>query len=228
MSRKPKPKRKKKHHRSKKPLIPNRQAEKPLPSIEESTIESLLSSTGNWPEKILIDVGIQLHMNRKMTPIPEDEAPADATYDDRIGIHYAPLDIKTCGFRIQANPRRIGTTEVATYANRSCRKCHGLGKWHVTRTAPVGRDQAGNKILNDLEHEVTCQCAERQYKRTHKQFLIDSQLGEFIALDDLKITEAPPDDDDMPEMPRPEYEHQSVRPGSVPEVPYSSETDAGG
>lgn len=224
MSQKRKPKRNKKHHRRKFtfPTPPP----KALPSVEESTIETLLASTGNWPEKILIDVGIELHTHRRMTPITEDEAPKDATYDDRIGIHYAPIDLKTCGFRIQANPRRIGTTEVAAYANKSCRKCHGIGKWHVVRTAPIGRDNVGNKILNDVEHEVTCSCAERNYKRAHKQFLVDSQLGEFIALDDLKITEDH-SDDGVPEMPKPEFDDQPFRPASVPEVSDSSAAKPG-
>lgn len=159
------------------------------PKIEDTTVEKLLEKTGNWPVQMLIDVGQKLHEGRKVMPIPEDEAPPDTPYDNRIGISYAPLDLVTNGFHIKATPRRIGTREVGGFADSSCRRCHGVGYWKVTRMTEIGRNN-GVKLMNPCEYEVTCRCAEESFKKKNTHFLIDSQLGEWIALDALEITNA--------------------------------------
>lgn len=162
----------------------------PQPStsdIPEPTVESLLATTHNWTEKMLVEVGAALHRGRKVEPVMEDEAPSDATYDDRAGITYEPITVEADGFLIKAKPRRIGTTEVAKYAKPSCKSCHGLGKWKITGTQSIGRNKNGVKIMQPTEYEANCRCAENEYKAKNKQFLIDSQLGEWIALDDLEI-----------------------------------------
>lgn len=149
--------------------------------LEELTAEQLLASTGCWPERILVDVGVDLHGGRQV------ETCEGETYDDSVGVCYAPLETETCGFRIRAKPRRIGVREVARYANGSCRVCHGLGYHAVTRRTMVGRDEAGNKQMQDLRYEQSCSCADRRYKQEFPRTLIDSQLGEWIALEELVI-----------------------------------------
>lgn len=158
----------------------------PLPSPEQVTCEDLLVGTGRWPEKILVDVGVELHAGRKAEPLDDD----GLSYDDRVGVQYRPFDIETCGFRISAVPRRIGVREVAGYADDSCRSCHGRGYQSIERTAQVGVDPAGNKQMEVLRYEQSCDCADKRYKKKHPCFLIDSQLGEWIALDNLAIIRA--------------------------------------
>lgn len=159
----------------------------PEREVPEPTVESLLETTHNWPERVLVDVGAELHKVRKVDPVMEDEAPEGASYDERAGITYEPIAVETQGFLIKTKPRRIGTTEVAKYAKPSCKQCHGLGKWKVTGTQAVGRNKRGIKIMQAVEYEANCRCAEDAYKAKHTQFLIDSQLGEWIALDELEI-----------------------------------------
>lgn len=157
---------------------------------DELTAEKLADSTGSWPDDLLMAASEQLRRGRKVLPVDQEAAPSGATYDDLAGITYAPLDVTACGFRIKATVRRIGTTEVATYANKSCKKCHGLGKWGISRTSPVGRDDVGRKILNSYEYIQACPCAERRYKDAHRNFLINPQgsgSSEWIALDDLTV-----------------------------------------
>jgi len=155
--------------------------------LEDATVESLLESTGNWPEQILIAVGIEIHKGRRVTPTNPDDAPVGATYDDLVGITYGPIDAQAHGFRVRADCRRIGTSVVAKSAKSSCKTCHGAGKWTVKRTSAIGRDEAGRKIMNPYEYVQVCTCAERRFKDQNKHFLIDSQYGEWIALDNLTI-----------------------------------------
>lgn len=178
-------------HVSAKPKIPVRSAPIDLTVPKGITVESLFEKTGNWPDKMLIDVGEAMHRGRTIEPILEEEAPEGSTYDDRIGIQYAPLKIETCGFHITAKLRRIGVGEVATYAKSSCRVCKGIGRWKVTRMQEHGRDDIGRKIMQPVEYEQACSCAESRYKKKHKNFLVDTQLGEWIALDELEITKLP-------------------------------------
>ena len=144
-----------------------------------------MSGTGQWPERLLVDVGAELRAGRTAEPNESGE-----TYDDCVGINYAPFDVQSCGFHISAVPRRIGVREVAAYANRSCKRCHGLGYWNVQRRMQTGTDESGCKVMQDVAYEQSCDCADKRYKAAHKLFLIDSQLGEWIQLDDLRITTA--------------------------------------
>lgn len=145
----------------------------------------LLARTGAWPERILVDVGVALHEGRTTALTDEGE-----TYDDCVGVDYAPLDVETCGYRIVAKPRRIGVREVAEYASASCKRCHGLGYWAVQRTVQTGTDESGCKVMQEIAYEQSCGCADKQYRDRHPRMLIDSQLGEWIALDDLRVTDA--------------------------------------
>lgn len=145
----------------------------------------LLERTGAWPERMLVDVGAALQQGRTTEPTEDG-----ATYDDCVGITYAPLDVESCGYRIVARPRRIGVREVARHAKPSCRRCHGLGYWAVQRRVQAGTDESGRKVMQDIAYEQSCACADERFKQQHTQFLIDSQLGEWIALDRLRITEA--------------------------------------
>lgn len=158
------------------------------PEEKEPTVERLMEYTGNWPMKILGDVGRELHDGRKVDPITEDEAP-DLTYDERIGITYAPLDIETQGFRIIAKPRRIGVREVAKYAKPSCKRCHGVGFQKREQTQITGRSKMGQKIMEPFSYDASCPCADREFQKVIKHMLIDSQLSEWIMLDDLTIEE---------------------------------------
>lgn len=142
----------------------------------------LLERTGAWPEQMLVDVGVALQQSRTTEPTEEG-----ATYDDCVGVTYAPLDVESCGYRIVARPRRIGVREVARYAKPSCRRCHGLGYWAVQRRVQAGTDESGCKVMQDIAYEQSCGCADERFKQQHQQFLIDSQLGEWIALDRLSI-----------------------------------------
>jgi hypothetical protein len=186
-----------------------RQPKQPVfhePKVAEATAEDMVASTATWPIELLIEAGKHLHEGRKVAPIAEDEAPKDTPYDNRVGITYAPLDFsksvtsiehpedpeaepirRNFLIHVKALPRRIGTTEVAKEARGSCKRCYGVGKWKVTRMQEVGREHSG-KLMQQTEFEVTCRCAEDNYKKNHKQFLIDSQLGEWIALEGLEIT----------------------------------------
>lgn len=157
---------------------------------DDPTVEQLLEKTGNWPDVMLIDVGQELHRTRKVEPVMEDEAPEGASYDDLVGITYAPLVVETNGFTVTATPRRIGTVEVAKFARPRCKSCHGVGKWTITKTQSIGKNKSGLKIMQPMQYEANCRCAEDAYKTANKHFLIDSQLGEWIALDDLTITKA--------------------------------------
>lgn len=162
-----------------------KQKKQPTPPPErpasDYTAAELLESTGNWPERILIAIGQDLHAGRKVEPKESDD------YDEAIGVSYTPFDVEIEGFRIRANPRRIGVREVAAYADQSCRRCHGRGFWVMTRRAEAGRDETGCKVMQDLAYEQSCGCADRRYKERFRQVLIDSQLGEWIALDQLSI-----------------------------------------
>lgn len=146
-----------------------------------------MASTAAWPERILVDVGARLRDGRTTMPLEPAE---DRTYDDCVGVRYAPLEIETSGFRISATPRRVGVRDVATYAKSGCSKCHGLGYWSVQRRAVADVDEAGRKVMQDLEYEQSCTCAERRYLEAFQNILVDSQLGEWIALDDLIVSEA--------------------------------------
>ena len=208
-----------KHIMKKRPIHPLRN----VPG-EDLTAEKLLENTGNWPDRLLIEVGQKLHEGRKIMPLSEDEAPG-VSYDKRTGITYAPLDIESCGFHIKALPRRIGTDEVASHAKSSCRHCFGVGKWKVRRTMEIGRNN-GAKLMNPVEYELTCRCAEKKYKQLHKQFLVDSQLGEWISLDALEITKAetpkvqdgPKPTDSIVEPGTGRQEDPAAQPGSEPPV----------
>ena len=134
---------------------------------------------------MLVDVGAELHKGRTTEPNEAGE-----TYDECVGISYALLDVESCGFRVSALPRRIGVREVAAYANGSCKRCHGLGYWNVERRVQTGMDEAGCKIMQDVAYEQSCGCAEKRYKDEHRLFLIDSQLGEWIGLDNLNVTKS--------------------------------------
>jgi len=147
------------------------------------TVEVLLAGTSNWPEGLLVEVGAGLMGNRSVQPSDTGD------YDDRIGIHYRAIDVKWGGFRIRANPRRIGVREVARHAYPSCRKCHGMGWWSVSRLVEVGRDEDGVKRMQEFCYEQSCGCAEKRYKLANPLFLIDSKLGEWIGLDGLIIEE---------------------------------------
>ncbi len=181
-----------------------------------------MKSTANWTDHMLIDVGQALHKGRKVESILEEDAPKDATYDDRIGITYEPVDIESDGFRFVATPRRIGTTEVAEYAKPSCNRCHGVGKSKITKTASIGDDNLGRKIMQPVEYERTCPCAEKVYQAKNKNFLIDSQFDEWIALDGLEITKAfsvqveGVDDGNVPEVPAQQADDKLPRQQSVP------------
>jgi hypothetical protein len=144
----------------------------------------LLASTNVWPERMLLDVGEQLRRGRQAS-VQEGE-----TYDEQLAIEYAPINVETCGFRILANPRRIGVREVAKHAKPNCRQCKGIGYWPVTRSARTGTDDSGNKVMQKLEFEATCKCADRRYREKFPRILIDSQNGEWIALEDLSVTHA--------------------------------------
>jgi hypothetical protein len=137
---------------------------------------------------MLVDVGAALHEGRTTAPTQDGE-----TYDDCVGIAYAPLIVETCGYRITAMPRRIGVREVAAYAKSSCRRCYGRGYWAVERRVTTGRDDNGCKLMQDIAYEQSCDCADKRYKDEHRLFLIDSQLGEWIALDALQIEALPAD-----------------------------------
>lgn len=156
----------------------------PQPRIEDVTAGMLMERTGSWPEKLLIEVGAAIHKGRTTEPNE-----AGATYDDCVGIGYAPLDVESCGYRVVATPRRIGVREVAAYAASSCKRCYGLGYWAVQRRVPTGHDEVGRKVMQDIAYEQSCQCADRRFKEQHPTMLVDSQLGEWIALDGLQITE---------------------------------------
>jgi|GEM_PF-6007935 len=160
-----------------------KQRQAPLPTVDQVTCEQLLESTGCWPELMLVDVGTELHAGRSAEPLADEQL----SYDDCIGVAYRPFTIETCGFRISAEPRRIGVREVASVADRSCKRCHGLGYWPVERRVQAGTDMAGNKQMQDVRFEQSCSCADGRYKRQNRRFLIDSQLGEWIALDRLTI-----------------------------------------
>jgi len=153
--------------------------------ITSLTPKILLASTVNWPDKMLAEVGIELREGRKVQPIVEDTE--GLSYDECIGIHYAPINRLSCGFRIKSKPRRIGVREVAKYALPGCKTCHGVGWWSVSRDTVVGADEVGRKLINAMEYEQSCPCAEQNYQQQNKHFLIDSQNGEWIALDDLTI-----------------------------------------
>ena len=143
----------------------------------------LLARTGAWPERVLVDVGVALHGGRTTAPSQDGD-----TYDDCVGVSYAPLDVETCGYRIVAKPRRIGVREVARYAKASCKRCHGIGYWAVQRTVQTGTDESGCKVMQDVAFEQSCSCADKRFKEKQPRMLIDSQLGEWIALDDLQVT----------------------------------------
>lgn len=175
-----KPKKRRKY----KPRKPPQQPERPLDSY---TAAELMASTGDWPDRVLIDVGMQLRDGRKCAPLEELEG---RSYDDCVGISYAPLQVETNGFRITASPRRIGVREVAQYAKPSCKRCYGKGYWAVKRRAVADVDETGNKVMQDLEYEQSCPCADQNYRQHFPLILVDSQLGEWIALDDLIVTEA--------------------------------------
>jgi hypothetical protein len=157
---------------------------------DNPTIEQLLEETGNWPDVMLIDIGQELHRTRKVEPVMEDEAPEGASYDELVGITYAPLVVETNGFTVTATPRRIGTDEVAKFAKSSCKRCYSVGKWKVHGTRSIGKNKRGLPIMQPTEYVANCPCAEAAYKKANKHFLIDSQLGEWIALEDLKIEKA--------------------------------------
>jgi hypothetical protein len=142
----------------------------------------LLERTAAWPERMLLDVGAALHEGRTAEPNEDGE-----DYDACVGISYAPLSVESCGYRVVALPRRIGVREVARYAKPSCRRCHGLGYWAVERRVQAGTDESGCKVMQDIAYEQSCDCADKHFKQQHGQFLIDSQLGEWIALDRLSI-----------------------------------------
>lgn len=146
-----------------------------------------MDSTADWPERILVDVGVRLRDGRTTAPLEPSE---DRTYDDCVGVTYGPLEVETSGFRISATPRRIGVREVAGYGKPGCSRCHGLGYRAVRRRVVADVDEAGNKVMQDLEYEQSCGCAERRYLETFRNVLVDSQLGEWIALDDLIVSEA--------------------------------------
>jgi hypothetical protein len=131
---------------------------------------------------MLVDVGQELRNNRKAEPKPEQDS-----YDEAVGVTYEPFSIETCGYVVEAKPRRIGVREVAGFAKQSCRACYGRGWWFVTRRVEAGRDEAGCKQMQDIGYELTCRCAESRYKRQNPTMLVDSQLGEWIGLDDLVI-----------------------------------------
>lgn len=169
----------KKRYQKPKPKLPPQLPERPVSSY---TAAELLDSTGNWPDRMLIAVGQDLHAGRKVEPKESDD------YDEAVGVTYQPFNVEVDGFRIQANPRRIGVREVAAYADPSCRRCHGRGYWVMTRRAEAGKDEAGRKVMQDLAYEQSCGCADKRYKARFRQVLIDSQLGEWIALDRLCIT----------------------------------------
>ena len=158
-----------------------------LPKLEDATVASLLADTKNWPEEILRAVGFEIQVSRKVTPMTEDDVGGGAEYDDLVGIQYGLMDCKVGGFRIQAQPHRVGTSEAAKLADPNCHRCNGVGKWHVSRANKVGIGQGGKPIINDLEYEVNCECAEKAYKAQHKNLLIDGQLGEWILLEDLIV-----------------------------------------
>ncbi len=212
-------------HVSAKPRIPVRSAPVDLTVPKGITVESLFEKTGNWPDKMLIDVGEAMHRGRTIEPILEEEAPEGSTYDDRVGIQYAPLEVDTCGFHLTAKPRRIGVREVASHAKSSCKRCNGVGRWKVTRQQEQGRDNIGQKIMQPVEYEQACSCAESRYKKEHKNFLADTQLGEWIALDELEITKLPTIEvggistgavDEVPKMPQDKPDNESHRAESVP------------
>lgn len=157
------------------------------PDPASHTIEDLLGSTGCWPEQMLIDVGAKLRDGRKCQPLVETEG---KSYDECVGVSYSEIDVETCGFRVSATPRRIGVREVAEHACASCRRCHGLGYWVVTRTTAAGVDEAGNKVMQDIGYEQSCSCADKAYQKRFPMILVDSQLGEWIGLDELMIEAA--------------------------------------
>ena len=190
------------------------------PKVEDTTVEMLLEKTGNWPIQMLIDTGQKLHEGRQVMPIPESEAPPDTPYDNRTGISYTPLDVVTCGFHIKALPRRIGTREVACYAKSSCRRCKGVGHGKVTRMAEIGRNN-GAKMMQPCEYEVTCRCAEENFKKKNPRFLIDSQLGEWISLDAIEITKVTMEETDARPQPTDPVVQHPEDPGCPDDSPAS-------
>lgn len=176
-----------KQPRKKKPYRPKPPPPPPERALDSYTAAELMASTGCWPEQILIDVGVKLRDGRQTAPLEEQDG---RSYDDCVGVSYAGLEVETCGFRITATPRRIGVREVAEYAKPSCTRCHGVGYWAVTRRAVADTDELGNKVMQDLEYEQSCGCADRNYRERFPRILVDSQLGEWIALDNLMISEA--------------------------------------
>lgn len=176
-------------NRKNKPSAPKTNHIKPPETKEDPpgvSIDQLRESTFNWPERMLMDLGQALHDGRKVSPVAESEAPTDATYDDRVGITYSPIDIETCGYHITANPRRVGVREVAALADKSCKCCHGVGYWKTTKTQNAGLDEFGRKVIQDFEYEQSCDCADQAFKEKHKAtVLVDSQFGEWIFFEDL-------------------------------------------
>ncbi len=172
---------------------PSRSPPKAFEETPPLTVESILESTGHWTDRLLITVGTALHDGRAVEPILEGDERynEDLSYDDLVGITYAPLDCEADGFRITARPRRIGVREVAGMANPSCRQCYGRGYFNITRAQAVGLEPGGRKIMQDFQYEKSCGCAEKRYKAEHKHFVIDSQLGEWIAFDDLAVAALP-------------------------------------
>ena len=216
------------------------------PKVSDATAEDMIASTATWPIELLIEAGKHLHEGRKVMPISEEDAPKGTSYDNRVGITYAPLDFsksvtsteypeddieaepihRNFLIHVKALPRRIGTTEVSKEASSSCKRCYGVGKWKVTRMQEIGRDPSG-KLMQACEFEITCQCAESNYKRNHKQFLIDSQLGEWIALENLEVMKAEekqdvgsqPSDSVVPDPQDPGRPRDSAAPSEAVEPP---------
>jgi hypothetical protein len=154
------------------------------PTVTPS-LDTLRTDTGAWPEEMLVALGQALHDGRTAELVEgvEDHAP----YDDAHRISYAPVDFVALGVRVRADPRRVGVTEVARYAKSGCRTCYGRGYLRIKRRMSVGPAALGAQRLRDFEYDATCGCADKRYKARNKRVVIDSQLGEWIALENLTV-----------------------------------------
>lgn len=155
---------------------------------ESIGIEQLRAGTRYWTERMLVQVGRQLHEGRVVTPDqhPTTDPEYPEGFDEGWDITFEPIHVEVDGVRIVAKPRRIGVREVAAYAKTGCRRCHGVGYFRARQRRKV-LGPSGQPGFEDFEFEKTCTCAEKRYTAEHPLMVADTQMGEWIALDDLHI-----------------------------------------
>lgn len=129
------------------------------------------ANTETWNDETLKVIGKALQEARKVST--EGEVTFDA------------VDVVVGATRFTCNPRTVTVDEVAACSKSSCGTCRGDGKRHLTQ----------KKKGYTREIIITCGCAEKRFKKQHKNMLIDIVLDEWVIMDDITVSDVVEEND---------------------------------